>query len=83
MRCVDRHVNCTCMRVHVLCLSLLAGVPTEGKVIVVNPDTDCELPDGHIGELWIASNSMTGGYWNNPTATSATFCCKLNHFVHH
>jgi acyl-CoA synthetase (AMP-forming)/AMP-acid ligase II len=60
---------------------LLAGTPMDGKVIIVDPDTHCEVPDGHIGEIWVTSTSCTGGYWGNPSATSATFCCKVKQFV--
>ncbi|KAI9007815.1 AMP-dependent synthetase and ligase [Hyaloraphidium curvatum] len=36
---------------------------SEGKV----------LPPGSIGEIWIKSNGVAKGYWNNPKATEASF----------
>ena len=36
----------------------------DQQVIIVDPDTNFECLYGEIGEIWIAGNSVTTGYWN-------------------
>jgi len=36
---------------------------------VVDPEGK-ELPDGRLGELWIAGPTVTPGYWNRPEASA-------------
>lgn len=57
-------------------------LPTEtledsGRLLIVNPTTLCECPDGDIGEIWVCGKSKTGGYWNNADATLATFEAEI------
>lgn len=41
------------------------GAPRgDVKVLVVDPQTRLTLPDGRVGEVWIASPSVARGYWN-------------------
>ena len=41
------------------------GAPRgDVKVLVVDPRTRLTLPDGRVGEVWIASPSVARGYWN-------------------
>ncbi len=42
-------------------------------VVIVDPDTASELPDGQIGEIWIHGNNVGTGYWNREAETSETF----------
>lgn len=49
------------------------GGPTGSDVLIVDPDTRDALPDGRIGEIWLAGPSVTAGYWENGEATDATF----------
>jgi predicted naringenin-chalcone synthase/acyl-CoA synthetase (AMP-forming)/AMP-acid ligase II/uncharacterized protein YkuJ len=46
-------------------------------VTIVDPNTQRELPDGHIGEVWILSASKTAGYWNRPELSQEQFHAKL------
>lgn len=45
--------------------------------IIVNPDTEAELPDGEVGEIWLHGNNIGRGYWANPEETERTFGNKL------
>jgi acyl-CoA synthetase (AMP-forming)/AMP-acid ligase II len=52
-------------------------IPSDQKIIIVNPTslTQC-LPD-QVGEIWIAGPSITLGYWNKPEETEDTFQAYL------
>ncbi|BBG01418.1 polyketide synthase [Pseudonocardia saturnea] len=54
-----------------------SGRPFDMAVRIVDPDTCEELPDGRIGEIWIAGASLADGYWGRPEATDATFGARL------
>ncbi len=41
--------------------------------VIVDHETATELPDGHIGEIWISGQNMGTGYWNKKEATHETF----------
>ncbi|KUI26454.1 fatty-acid--CoA ligase [Mycobacterium sp. IS-1742] len=41
--------------------------------VIVDHDTATELPDGHIGEIWISGQNMGTGYWGKEEETAATF----------
>jgi thioester reductase-like protein len=54
------------------------GRPLDGiRVRVVDPATRAILPDGNIGEVWIAGGSVCRGYWNNPDLTREVFCNQV------
>lgn len=53
----------------------------DSVVLVVDPTTFCELPDGEVGELWIYGPSNTAGYYNNSTATDTTFHIRMRKAV--
>ncbi len=64
------------------------GVPTRrlvssGRVLpgqeVAIVDTDNLRPAaaGHVGEIWIRSPSVAGGYWNQPQLTDRIFRARL------
>ncbi|WP_102145205.1 long-chain-fatty-acid--AMP ligase FadD32 [Mycobacterium hubeiense] len=40
---------------------------------IVDTETASELPDGHIGEIWLHGQNMGTGYWNRERETSETF----------
>ena len=40
-------------------------------------DADAELPDGHIGEIWLHGDNVTAGYWGRPDETRRTFGARL------
>jgi fatty acid CoA ligase FadD32 len=41
--------------------------------VIVDPDTASELPDGHVGEIWLHGNNLGIGYWGKPEETNYTF----------
>jgi fatty-acyl-CoA synthase len=45
--------------------------------VIVNPDTDEELPDGNVGEIWLQGHNIGRGYWGRPDETRLTFGAKL------
>lgn len=50
------------------------GHPIPGHpVAIVHPDSLDPLPDGKIGEIWVAGESVTPGYWNAPEDSGAIF----------
>ncbi|MFI6321619.1 amino acid adenylation domain-containing protein [Nonomuraea sp. NPDC050556] len=54
-------------------VELVGYAPVDGMEIRVTGPDGKALPDGLLGEIWLASDSVTGGYWNRPDATAATF----------
>lgn len=55
------------------------GQPTDDvDVRIVDPELRAQLPDGHIGEIWVDSPSKAAGYWGDPDKTRATFHAVLN-----
>lgn len=41
--------------------------------VIVDPETASELPDGHIGEIWLHGNNMGIGYWGKEEETNEVF----------
>ncbi len=48
-------------------------LPTEQRVVIVNPTTLCVCPPGQVGELWVDGASVTQGYWQKPAETERIF----------
>ncbi|WGS49840.1 fatty acyl-AMP ligase [Paraburkholderia sp. D15] len=42
-------------------------------VCVVDPKTSSALPDGRVGEIWVAGPSVAAGYWRRDAETAAAF----------
>jgi acyl-CoA synthetase (AMP-forming)/AMP-acid ligase II len=54
------------------------GVALPGNdVRIVDPDTFAPLPEGRVGEIWIAGGNVAAGYWNKPEATRLSFGASL------
>ncbi len=53
------------------------GFSWDGHIRIVDPNTLTLCEPDQIGEIWIASESVSIGYWNNPTATEASFDAYL------
>ncbi|MGJ4952831.1 AMP-binding protein [Bradyrhizobium sp. HKCCYLS20291] len=54
------------------------GRPPRGETLrIVDPDSCRPLPDGDIGEIWLAGPHVALGYWRNPEQTRASFGAKL------
>lgn len=45
--------------------------------VIVNRDTEEELPDGQVGEIWLQGDNIGRGYWERPEETRLTFGAKL------
>ncbi|HMV69844.1 MAG TPA: AMP-binding protein, partial [Myxococcota bacterium] len=52
-------------------------VMEEQRVEVVDPGSDLPVPDGRVGELWIAGPNVARGYWRRPEETAATFGARI------
>lgn len=50
-----------------------AGYAAEGKHLVIVDDGGEPVPDGEVGELWVRSNLLSSGYWNDPELTAKNF----------
>ncbi len=51
--------------------ALSIGKPMPGLVLSVTGEDGKLLPPGEVGELVLASPSLTAGYWNKPVETAA------------
>jgi amino acid adenylation domain-containing protein len=50
------------------------GVPDpDHEVRILDAMADKDVVDGNPGEIWVAGASVAQGYWQNTTATEATF----------
>ncbi|MGZ4527275.1 MAG: fatty acyl-AMP ligase [Mycobacterium sp.] len=45
--------------------------------VIVDPDAGTELPDGHVGEIWLQGNNVGRGYWGLPDDTRRAFGARL------
>jgi long-chain acyl-CoA synthetase len=50
------------------------GRAAPGVHILIMDGDDREVPTGAIGEVWISGAVVVAGYWDNPSATAASFC---------
>jgi amino acid adenylation domain-containing protein len=59
-----------------------SGPPTEGgTVAIVSPASGEQLPEGHIGEIWIAGEHVARHYWGvDGDTTRALACCPNRRF---
>jgi acyl-CoA synthetase (AMP-forming)/AMP-acid ligase II len=54
------------------------GAPGAGtRVLIVHPEARTECRHGEVGEVWVASDSVAGGYWGEGEATRETFHAHL------
>ncbi|CAG7657999.1 type I polyketide synthase [Actinacidiphila bryophytorum] len=49
----------------------------DQRVVAVDPQTRLLLPDGRVGELWVAGPSVAQGYWRREQETEETFRARL------
>lgn len=45
--------------------------------VIVNTETEVEVPDGEVGEIWLHGNNIGRGYWARPDETERVFGNKL------
>lgn len=58
----------------------LVGVPTDlpgQDVRIVDASTCRPVPDGTVGEVWLAGPHVADGYWGDEEASAATFGARL------
>ncbi len=54
------------------------GAPAPGvEVVIADLLTQRPLPDGMVGEIWAAGESIGAGYWRRPEESEATFAARL------
>lgn len=54
------------------------SVPPAGqRLAIVDPVSRAELPEGRIGEIWLAGPSVAKGYWSLAEETGAIFGASL------
>lgn len=51
--------------------------PAGQKTAIVDPHSLRESPPDEVGEIWLAGDHITKGYWRNADATAATFRVSL------
>jgi amino acid adenylation domain-containing protein len=55
------------------------GTAMPGQVVrIVDPETRLSLPEGRVGEIWVAGGSLGQGYWGDGMATDAQFGALLS-----
>lgn len=55
-----------------------SGIPGRGTLVrIVDPVSSGQLDENHVGEIWVNSGSVAGGYWNRPEASEITFNSRL------
>ncbi|WP_406327899.1 fatty acyl-AMP ligase [Streptomyces sp. NBC_00203] len=55
-----------------------SGRPGPGMTVVIaDPEGQEPLPEGEVGEIWVAGASVAKGYWRNTLATRETFRATL------
>ncbi|WP_255772322.1 fatty acyl-AMP ligase [Mycobacteroides abscessus] len=59
--------------VHVSCGQLARSL----HGVIVDPVGTDELPDGHVGEIWLQGNNIGRGYWGRPEDTEKVFHARL------
>lgn len=47
------------------------------RMAIVEPATCTALPDGTVGEIWLAGPDMASGYWRRPEDTGRVFGARL------
>lgn len=48
------------------------GRPRPGMALEVRGDDGTPLPHGEVGMVWLRSDAVMSGYWNDPAATAET-----------
>jgi 8-amino-7-oxononanoate synthase len=55
-------------------LLVASGRPArEHQVAIVDPDSMRPVDSDRVGEIWVSSPSVAGGYWGRPLETATTF----------
>lgn len=54
------------------------GVTKSGSTVIVDPETLQSVSDRRVGEIWIRSQSISPGYWNDPVKTAEVFNAEVD-----
>lgn len=49
----------------------------EQQIVIVDPESGVPSAPGTVGEIWLAGESVTGGYWKRPEETKLTFGARV------
>ena len=49
------------------------AIGVDEWAVIVDAERPAELPDGHVGEIWLHGQNMGIGYWGRDEETEATF----------
>ncbi|WP_078314098.1 fatty acyl-AMP ligase [Mycobacterium sp. D16Q16] len=52
-------------------------------LVIVDPRSGAELPEGEIGEIWLHGDNIGRGYWGRTQETEATFHNRLRSRLEH
>ncbi len=47
------------------------------EVRIVDPQTQLELPQGRVGEIWVRGASVASGYWERPEVNAEVFGARI------
>jgi acyl-CoA synthetase (AMP-forming)/AMP-acid ligase II len=53
------------------------GQAWSNQVFIVDPESLTQCTSGQVGEIWVSSPSVAGGYWNQPVETEQSFHAYL------
>jgi acyl-CoA synthetase (AMP-forming)/AMP-acid ligase II len=51
--------------------------------VIVDPESEAELPDGEVGEIWLHGDNVGRGYWGRQRETELSFRNKLQSRLQH
>ncbi len=49
----------------------------DQRIVIADPRTGRLVPEGAVGEIWVAGPSVADGYWDQPEETEGTFRARL------
>jgi acyl-CoA synthetase (AMP-forming)/AMP-acid ligase II len=49
----------------------------DREVVIADPETETTMPDGRVGEVWLAGGDVAAGYWRRSAETARTFGARL------
>jgi acyl-CoA synthetase (AMP-forming)/AMP-acid ligase II len=55
------------------------GALCDERIAIVDPQTQIELREGEVGEIWVAGPHVAAGYWKRPEQTERDFAARLAH----
>ena len=73
----NRAIPCAIRNASAVTLVGSGAVHTDMNVAIVDPETRERLPNGRVGEIWVAGPSVAMGYWQRPQETGDTFLARI------